>query len=143
MRLTLDVGLRRPPLGVEGIEALFEPQVRRDTRLDGATETAFVHLLHDVCLQTMRRSAIVTANGPSFFRCILSSTIGAGFPWQSPKKRWPFQVVPVITLAIWDRLPKIWPFQAKPSSKIMTRSSLPFHSRTSWAPAFRPTPSRV
>src|SRR4029077_17058157 len=32
--------------------------------------------------------------------------------------RWPFQLVPVIALAIWDRLPKVWPFQAKPSSKI-------------------------
>jgi hypothetical protein len=47
-------------------------------------------------------------------------------------------VVPVIALAICDRLPKVWPFQANPSSKIMTRSSLPFHSRTNRAPAFRP-----
>ena len=46
-------------------------------------------------------------------------------------------MVPVIALAIWDRLPKVWPFQAKPSSRIMTRSSRPFHSRTSSAPAFR------
>ena len=26
---------------------------------------------------------------------------------RSPKKRWPFQLVPVIALAIWDRLPKV------------------------------------
>ena len=33
-------------------------------------------------------------------------------------QRWPFQLVPVIALAIWDRLPKVWPFQAKPSSAL-------------------------
>ena len=51
-------------------------------------------------------------------------------------------MVPVIALAIWDRLPKVWPFQAKPSSRIMIRSSRPFHSRTSSTPAFSATPCR-
>lgn len=36
-----------------------------------------------------------------------------------------------------------WPFQAKPSSKIMTRSSLPFHSRTSSVPASADAVSRL
>ena len=73
-----------------------------------------------------------------------SKTAAAGpFVWRSPKNRWPFQLVPVIALAIWDRLPKVLPFQAKPSSRTMTRSSFPCHSRTNSAPAFRPIPSRV
>jgi hypothetical protein len=145
MGLALDVGLGRFPLGVEGIEVLLEPLVGRDTRIDRATETAFVRLLHvhGGMSPDDAPCAVVAATRLRFFRCILSSPIGAGFPWRSPKKRWPFQFVPVIALAICDRLPKVWPFQTKPSSRIMTRSSLPFHSRTSWAPAFRPTPSRV
>jgi hypothetical protein len=31
MRLTLDVGLRRLPLGVEGVEVLLKPLVGRDS----------------------------------------------------------------------------------------------------------------
>jgi hypothetical protein len=42
-----------------------------------------------------------------------------------------------------DRLPKFLPFQAKPSSRTMTRSSLPRHSRTNSAPGFKAIPSRV
>ena len=50
------------------------------------------------------------------------------FPAEARRRRWPFQLVPVIALAMWDRLPKVWQFQAKPSSRIMTRSkpALPF-----------------
>src|SRR5277367_6826971 len=43
---------------------------------------------------------------------------------RKPKKRWPFQLVPVIALATCDRLPYVSPFQAKPLSRIITRSSL-------------------
>ena len=35
------------------------------------------------------------------------------------------------------------PFQAKPFSRTITLSSLPFHSRTNIAPALRSAPSRV
>src|ERR1700733_9863203 len=65
------------------------------------------------------------------------------FAARKPKKRWPFQLVPVIALAIWDRLTYVSPFQAKPFSSVMTRSSLPFHSLTRSAPALRLAPSRV
>jgi hypothetical protein len=58
-----------------------------------------------------------------------------------PKKRWPFQLVPVIAFATCDRLRYDLPFQANPLSRITTLSSLPFHSRTSSAPALRLAPS--
>jgi hypothetical protein len=35
--LALDVGLRRLPLGVEGVELLFEPMIGRDAGVDRAT----------------------------------------------------------------------------------------------------------
>jgi hypothetical protein len=44
-------------------------------------------------------------------------------PHPRPPPRGEGRLVPVIALAIWERLPKVWPFQAKPSSRIMTRSS--------------------
>ena len=65
------------------------------------------------------------------------------FAVRKPKNWWPFQLVPVIALAICDRLTQVAPFQAKPFSRTITRSSLPFHSRTSSAPALRLTPLRV
>ena len=40
VRLALDVGLARFPLGVEGIEILLKPLLRRDARIDGATQAA-------------------------------------------------------------------------------------------------------
>jgi hypothetical protein len=60
-----------------------------------------------------------------------------------PKKRCPFQHVPVMALATCERLPEIRPFQAKPSSSTITLSSLPFHSRTSSPPELRSIPSPV
>src|ERR1700722_15912693 len=62
---------------------------------------------------------------------------------RKPKKRCPFQLVPVTAFATWERLPKVFPFQAKPLSNTITLSSLPLHSRTSSAPELRLIPSRV
>src|ERR1700733_3438847 len=143
MRLALDVGLARLPLGVEGIEILLKPLLGRDARIDGAPQAAPDRLvLHGEASPADAPFALQALVPFLLFRRSVPTSAGVVFPWRSPKKRWPFQVVPVIALAIWDRLPKVWPFQAKPSSRIMTRSSLPFHSRTSSAPAFKPKPSR-
>src|SRR6202008_1088874 len=62
---------------------------------------------------------------------------------RKPKKRCPLQLVQAIGLGSCDKVPYGSPFQAKPLSRIITRSSLPFHSRASRAPAFRLVPSRV
>ena len=56
MRLALDVGLARLPLGVEGIEVLFEPLVGRDPRIDRATETALGRLIPMATLHATRHS---------------------------------------------------------------------------------------
>ena len=145
VRLALDVGLARLPLGVEGVEVLFEPLVGRDPRIDRAAQAASCQSDPSWRASPPTRHSLLAVGGRSFplFRRSAPSSAAAAFPCRSPKKRWPFQLVPVIALAIWDRLPKVWPFQAKPSSSTMTRSSRPFHSRTSSAPAFKPTPSRV
>jgi len=41
-------------------------------------------------------------SGPSSFRRSAPTSAAGVLPWRSPKKRWPFQFVPAIALAIWD-----------------------------------------
>ena len=108
MRLAFDVGLRRLPLGVEGVEVLFEPLVGRDARIDRAAETALGHrILHGDAFPADPPFAPWEAVLSLLFRRSAAASDGAVFPWRSPKKRWPFQFVPVIALAIWDRLAKV------------------------------------
>ena len=84
--------------------------------------------------------AVLAPAHASPFRRVATVAAKSTFPCRSRRSDRRLQLVPVIALAISDRLPKVWPFQAKPSSRIMTRSSRPFHSRTSSAPAFSATP---
>src|SRR5271169_1448384 len=65
MCLTLDVGLRSFPLGVEGVEVLFEPLVRRDPRIDRAAETAFSRLIrHGGAFPDTASCAALSATSP-------------------------------------------------------------------------------
>ena len=75
MRLALDVGFGRLALVVEGVELLLEPMLGRDPGVDGAAQRL----------------------GP---RSRLASTTRS----RRPKKRGPFQLVPVMARATSDRL---------------------------------------
>src|SRR5271169_4502238 len=157
MSLALDVGFRGLPLIVERVELLLQAMLGRNAGVDGAAQRRFTSLRShgDAACRLGRRAK--AGAWPSLIGVEAASDEAASqsldprgtiadcsdLAVRKPKKRWPFQLVPVIALATCDRLPKVWPFQAKPSSKIMTRSSLPFHSRTSSAPAFKAKPSRV
>src|SRR6516225_10204452 len=100
MRLALDIGLRRLPLGVEGVEVLFKPLVGRDPGVDRAAQTALgCQILHrGVSPDGASRQAAAAAL-PFLFRWSDAPSAATVFPWRSPKKRWPFQFVPVIALA--------------------------------------------
>src|ERR1700729_2123527 len=128
----------------------------RDAGVDGAAQRGFASLRShgDVACRLGRRAK---AAPPSLIGVEAAQDDGAPRPpdrrgtmagrsdlaVRKPKKRWPFQLVPVIALATCDRLPYVSPFQATPWSRIITRSSLPFHSRASRDPAFSLVPSRV
>src|ERR1700723_1207337 len=100
MRLAFDVGLRGLPLGVEGVEVLFKPLLGRDARIDGATQAASGRLiLHGDASPADAPFALQTAVPFLLFRRSAPASGAGVFPWRSPKKRWPFQLVPVIALA--------------------------------------------
>src|SRR5271156_5326642 len=103
MSLTLDVGLRSVSLGVEGVEVLLKPLVGRNPCIDRAAQAASGRvILHDDASPADAPFALLEAVLFLLFR-----RSAPAFPWRSPKKRWPFQLVPVIAFAIWDRLPKV------------------------------------
>src|ERR1700674_188110 len=105
MRLALDIGLGGLPLGVERIEILLKPLLGRDPRIDRAAQDALARpILHGASPDVASCVAVAVAR-PPLLRRLQSLSRTAAFPWRSPKKRWPFQLVPVIVLAIWDRLP--------------------------------------
>ena len=79
MGLASDIGLGRIVLGVEGIEVLFQPLVGGDAGIDGAANLFCSSSLHD---------APASFDGLS----------------RKPKNRGPFQRVPVMAWAIFDRL---------------------------------------
>src|ERR1700722_697538 len=156
MSLALDVGFRGLPLIVERVELLLEAMLSRDAGVDGAAQYRFASLRsHGEAACRLGRGA--KAASPSLIGVEATSDEAASqspdlrgtIPDRSdlaarkPKKRWPFQLVPVIALATCDRLPYVSPFQATPWSRIITRSILPFHSRASRAPAFSLVPPRV
>jgi hypothetical protein len=106
MRLALNVGLTRLPLGVEGVEILFEALICRDARIDRAAFGRVI-LQSDASLADAPFALQEAVLSLLFRRSAPASAAAGVFPWRSPKKRWPFQLVPVIALAIWDRLPKV------------------------------------
>ena len=95
MGLALDIGLGGLALRVERVEVLLEPVIGRHPRVDGAAQRLWAGLGHP-----------------------------ASFLSRRPKKRGPFQRVPVIARATWDRLLYVVPFQAKPSASTITRWDL-------------------
>ncbi|YBW38421.1 hypothetical protein ACMYR2_0925 [Nitrobacter sp. TKz-YC01] len=95
MRLTSDIGLGCIILGIQRVELLIKAGVRRHPGIDRAPDNTVVVRLH------------VRTPLP--------------FPARRPKKRGPFQFVPVIANAIPDRLSKVLPSKAKPPSTAITR----------------------
>src|SRR4051794_9332405 len=85
MGLALDVGLRGLALGVEGVEVLLKTVLGRDPRVDRAAQRLRGWAGHE--------------RSPGFWP-------------RRPKKRGPFQRVPVMARATCDRLLKVVPFQA-------------------------------
>ena len=75
MGLALDVGLGGLALGVERVELLLQPMLGRDPGVDGAAQTLDARLF-----------------------------MLPGAPSRRPKKRGPFQRVPVMARATSDRL---------------------------------------
>ena len=109
MRLTLDVGLRGLPLGVEGVEVLFEPLVGRDAGVDRAAQAASgrVILQSDASLADAPFALQEAVLFLLFRRSAPASAAAESFPGEARRSDGPFQLVPVIALAIWDRLPKV------------------------------------
>ena len=79
MGLASDIGLRRILLGVEGIEVLFQTLIGGDAGIDGAANLFCSSRFHDA---------------PDSFDGLS----------RRPKNRGPFQRVPVMASAIFDRL---------------------------------------
>src|SRR5688572_13000799 len=98
MGLAADVGLSRIALGIKGIEILIEPVVGGDAGVDGATNPRAPRCAHT-------RASSVT-------RVCLS---------RKPKKRGPFQRVPVIARATSERLRCTLSRHAKPFASTITR----------------------
>lgn len=75
VRLTLDIGLRRLPLSVEGVEVLFEPLVGRDPSIDRAAQTAFGRQIfhRDASPENALLQPIATAPTSSFVVSLLHS----------------------------------------------------------------------
>src|SRR5216684_7290686 len=94
MRLTADVGLRGIVLGVQRVEVLLKPMVRRHTGVDGASNRLGGPALHG------------RASNDGLSR--------------RPKNRGPLQREPVIAKATLDRLRYVLPFQVKPPASTMT-----------------------
>jgi hypothetical protein len=109
MGLTLDVGFRSLALVVEGVEVLLKAGVGGDARIDGAAkdDLAFVPF-HRLTSWKARacRGGDTPVSIDSFvvgvaLLSLFEAPLLAGF---SPKKRCPFQFVPVIALATRERL---------------------------------------
>ena len=118
MGLALDIGFGGLPLSVEGVELLLQTMLSRNAGIDCAAHRRFASLRshgEDACL--LRR--LPKAASPSLIGIEAASDEAASqtldLQWtipdrsdlavRKPKKRWPFQLVPVIALATCDRLP--------------------------------------
>jgi hypothetical protein len=118
MGLALDVGFRGLPLIVERVELLLQAMLSRDAGVDGAAQYRFASLRSHgdaACRLGCRakagpRSLIgveaasdeAASQSPDLRRTTADRSDPAV---RKPKKRWPFQLVPVIALATCDRLP--------------------------------------
>jgi hypothetical protein len=79
----------------------FEPLVGRDACINGATQARFDRLtLHGDASPGDAPFALSEAALFLLFRRSALACATRVFPWRSPKKRWPFQLVPVIAFAI-------------------------------------------
>ena len=106
--LVLDVALAGFALGVEGVELLVQPDRRGLARVDGAA-------LH------LRRRAVRSgrSSGHPFSTWLVRLR-----RWR-PQKRNPFQLVPVMSLASFERLACRSPRYSKPSSRTVSLWSTP------------------
>ena len=89
MRLALDVGLGGLPLGVEGVEVLFEPLVGRDPGIDRAAQDCPCSTGSFMAAR-LRRCSLPRRSLRSLplpFRRSLASSAATVFPCRSPKKR--------------------------------------------------------
>jgi hypothetical protein len=81
VRLALDVGLARLPLGVEGIEILLKSLLGRDARIDGGTQTASDRLiLHGDASAADAPFALQTAVPFLLFRRSVPTSAAEVFP---------------------------------------------------------------
>ena len=116
--LALDVGFRCLPLIVERVELLLQAMLGRDAGVHGAAQRRFASLRsHGDAARRLGRRA--NAAPPSLIGVEGAPDAAASqspdLRWiiadrsdlavRKPKKRWPFQLVPVIALATCDRLP--------------------------------------
>src|SRR5271166_3279560 len=100
MGLALDVGLGGFALVVEGIEVLFETGVRRHAGVDGPSEPRLLALRRHSAAPLGRKATDLAA-----WAALAVILAGDLRPDRNPKKRWPFQLVPVIALE--PRSPKL------------------------------------
>src|SRR3984957_21155938 len=118
MSLALDVGFRGLPLIVERVELLLQAVLGRDAGVDCAAQRRFASLrshCEDACLLDRRPKAaprsLIGVEAVSDEAASQPLELRGTIPDLSdlavckPKKRWPFQLVPVIALATCDRLP--------------------------------------
>src|SRR5258708_36389655 len=113
MSLTLYIGRGSIVLRIERVEFLIEPMLGGYPGVNGAADRFDRRSLHDRASPTASRSSL-------FLR---------------PKKRGPFQLVPVMAKATLERLSYVWPFQANPSAITITRCAWRSHPPTQTAPA--------
>src|ERR1700733_6486363 len=106
-----------PPFDFERVELLLQA-IRRDAGVDGAAQRRFASLRsHGEAARRLGRRAkaapssligVEAASGEAASQTPdLRGTFAdrADLAVRKPKKRWPFQLVPVIALATCDRLP--------------------------------------
>src|SRR3984893_2531841 len=113
--LALDIGLAGLALRIERVEGKIEIMLGRLARVDGAAQWFRAHEFHGrgSAAWPGARSAPRTkrlASWPTGSIADLSGTPVSAFP-RKPKKRGPFQAVPVILRAMVERLAWIFPCQ--------------------------------
>ena len=101
MGLALDIGLRGFALIVERVELLLETAVGGDAGVNCAPEARLMRLRRHGTAPGCGGVDGVAFAGLAFARSAIASVWR---PDRKPKKRWPFQLVPVIALATIDRL---------------------------------------
>ena len=146
VRLAFDIGLASLALGVQRIEREVQIMLGGFSRVDGAAEKRLARLIHalnpGLCqalplgrTEERLRFGDFSACGGGFDA---GATPASGMPGRrKPKKRGPFQAVPVMARAIAERLKYVRSCQRKPSGTMVTVWRSPWYSRTRTVPAFR------